>query len=111
MKVAYIAHPIGGDVEGNLAKIRGIVRKINLSTEDVVPFVPYYVDCCAMFDEVQEERTRGFKNNLHLLESGMVHELWLYGDRISPGMGIEIDCARKKGIPVISKSEKIVLHV
>lgn len=109
MKVAYIAHPIGGDVEGNLAKIRKIVREINLSDPDTVPFVPYYVDCVSMFDAVPEERERGFKNNLHLLRSGLVHEIWLYGPRISAGMEIEIECAKECGIKIVSKSKDIVL--
>jgi hypothetical protein len=30
MTIAYIAHPISGDVEANLADICRIVRKINL---------------------------------------------------------------------------------
>jgi hypothetical protein len=38
MKVAYIAHPIKGDVESNLAEIRDIVRNINLNQPDVVPW-------------------------------------------------------------------------
>lgn len=109
MKVVYVAHPVGGDVKGNLAKIRRIVREINLKDETVVPFVPYYVDCVSMFDAVPEERARGFKNNKQLLQSGMVHELWLYGDRISPGMATEIEWAKEKGIPIKSKSKDIIL--
>lgn len=109
MKVCYIAHPVGGDVEGNLAKIRRIVREINLKHEDVVPFVPYYVDCVSMFDAIPEERARGFANNKTLLQSGMVHELWLYGDRISAGMEIEIGWAKEKGIKIVSKSKDIIL--
>lgn len=30
MKVVYIAHPIGGNIQENLEKIKQIVRQINL---------------------------------------------------------------------------------
>src|SRR5574343_1319010 len=95
MTIAYIAHPVGGNVEENLAEICKIVRKINLEYNDVVPFVPYYSDVVSMNDHVPEERARGIKNNHTILNSGMVHELWLYGQRISTGMEGEIKIARK----------------
>lgn len=40
MKTAYIAHPVSGDVKGNVEKIIAIVRHINLTEPDIVPFVP-----------------------------------------------------------------------
>lgn len=61
MKIAYIAHPVGGDVENNLTLIREIVLKINLEEEDVVPFVPYYSDVVSMDDSNPEQRARGLK--------------------------------------------------
>lgn len=91
-------------MENNLAKIRGIVRHINLTEDDVVPFVPYYVDIVCMDDSIPEERSRGIKNDTHILKSGMVDELWLFGDRISHGMKDEIDLARARGIRILSKS-------
>ena len=35
MKVVYIAHPISGDIQGNLEKIRQIARIINLTEPDI----------------------------------------------------------------------------
>ncbi len=61
MRIAYIAHPIGGDVKNNLASIRKIVREINLFEADTVPFVPYYADVVSMDDNVKSERERGLK--------------------------------------------------
>jgi hypothetical protein len=40
MKIVYIAHPISGDIKGNLEKIRLIVRGLNLENIDIVPFAP-----------------------------------------------------------------------
>jgi hypothetical protein len=100
MKVAYIAHPISGDPQGNHEKIIRIVRSINILEPDVVPFAPYLVDCLALDDNVPEERERGIKNDIALFKKGFIDEVRLYGDRISTGMRHEIDLALKLGIEV-----------
>jgi len=103
MKIVYIAHPISGDIEGNLADIRRIVRKINMAHKDVVPFVPYYADIVSLDDTVPEERERGIANDTAVLRSGCVNEVWLTGNRISTGMQAEKQLAELLQIPVISK--------
>lgn len=101
MKICYVAHPIGGDIEKNLADLRRIVRKINIERPDVVPFVPYYADVVSLDDDVPEERARGIQNDIAVLRSGIVQELWLAGERISAGMAAERELAMELGIPVI----------
>lgn len=101
MKIVYIAHPIGGDVKGNVRKILAIVKKINLNMPDVVPFAPYIADVLAMDDDIKEQRERGIKNDKEILMSGIVKELWLYGRKISGGMEDEIETAFDYNIPVI----------
>lgn len=105
MKIVYIAHPLSGDIPGNLEKVKNIIRQINLTESDIVPFAHYFVDCHALDDTIPEERERGIKNDIALMKAGFINELWLYGDRISAGMGHEIALALKLGITVISKSE------
>ena len=110
MKIVYIAHPIGGDVENNLKSIREIVREINLKEPEIVPFVPYYADVVSMDDSIEEERDRGIKNDLAILKKpGMVDELRLYGPRISLGMLQEIKVALNMGIPIVATSRKMEL--
>ena len=101
MKIAYIAHPVSGDVQGNISKIIAIVRQINLSEPDVVPFAPYIADLLALDDSVEVERERGIKNDVHPLGAGFVTELRLYGGRVSKGMQHEKELAESLGIPVI----------
>jgi hypothetical protein len=101
MKIAYICHPVAGDVSGNIQKILKIVRDINLSKPDVVPFVPYMADLLAMDDNKAAERERSIDNGKAILASGMVNELWVYGRRISAGMEAEIGIAAENCIPVI----------
>lgn len=107
MKIVYIAHPISGDIEANLADLRRIVRKINLKYPHIVPFVPYYADIVSLDDNVPAERERGIQNDIAVLRSGIVKELWLTGDKISKGMMAEKMLAEELGIPVIDCIGKI----
>ena len=105
MKVVYIAHPIGGDVEGNLQRVAKICRDINLNEEDAIPFAPYYSDCIALDDSIKKERERGIKNSVSLFHTGIIDELRLYGDRLSSGMRVEVDLAIVQGIRIIPMTE------
>ena len=100
MKIVYIAHPISGDIEGNLAKIRAIVRHINLTHPDVIPFVPYYADVVSMDDNNREERARGIKNDQEFFKRRIFDELWVFG-HISEGVAAEIKLAKENRIPVL----------
>jgi len=100
MKIVYICHPIAGDVKGNIKKIVKIIRDINLSHTDMVPFAPYLGDVLALNDNNPQERIRGMRNCIAVLQSGMVAELWLYGPTISSGMEIEVRQAIENGILV-----------
>ena len=108
MKIAYIVHPIAGDQKTNLELISHIVRKINLTEPEVVPFVPYYADCVAMNDAIQSERERGIKNNYEILNRMFVNELWVYGNRISAVMKAEIVWAIDNKIPVEIKDARLL---
>lgn len=100
-KIVYIAHPLSGDIYGNISKILKIVRDINIKEINVVPFVPYLADILALNDAKTEERNRGISNNLAYFQSGIVQELRVYGDFISKGVAEEIAISRKMNIPVI----------
>lgn len=103
MKIAYIAHAIGGNVEENLEDLRRILRKINLEHPDVVPFCPYYSDIVSLDDNIPEERERGIKNGIAIISKSFIDEIWLTGSRISNGMKQEQELAELLSIPVIYK--------
>ena len=105
MRIAYIAHPLSGDYSRNLDEIRDIVRKINLDEPDVVPFVPYYVDCFALNDKVPEERERAIKNSIDLMKLEFIDEVRLYGDHVSKGMRREIWEALDLNIRIVPMTE------
>jgi hypothetical protein len=99
-EIVYIAHPISGDIKGNLEKIKQIIRDINLTEANVVPFAHYWVDCHALDDDNPQERERGIKNDIALMKADFITQLWLYGPRISKGMLAEVKLAEELGIPV-----------
>ena len=111
MKIAYIAHPISGDIKGNLKRIELIGRQINLEEPEVVPFAHYFFDCYALDDDIPEERERGIKNDIALMRKGFIDEVRLYGDRISTGMSHEVDLAIELGIKVVAMTEATKLEL
>jgi len=101
MKIVYIAHCISGNIEENLTDLRRIIRKVNIDgAPSIVPLAPYYADIVSLNDDVPEERERGIRNDIAVLKSGLITELWLTGPRISKGMQAEINLAEQLGIPV-----------
>ena len=111
MKICYIAHPIGAatelEIRANLEDLRRIIRFINQMLPDVTPFCPYYADVVSMDDNVTAERHRGIKNNRAILQSGIVHELWMTGSEISSGMIAEGELAIEMGIKIIDLTNQI----
>lgn len=107
MKIVYISHPIGGDVPGNLEKIRRIIRDLNLSYPEMVPFAPYYSDVVSLDDAIPDQRERGLRNDIALIERGFIDEMWLFGPTISAGMRLEMIAAWNTKIPVIATHDKL----
>lgn len=103
VKTVFVAHPISGDVKGNMKKVLKICAKIH--TRNVVPVAPYLIALQYLNDHVVEDRALGIIANHECFYRGFVDELWLYGDYISAGMIEEIKLAREVGIPVIAKTE------
>jgi len=101
-KIVYIAHPIAGDLERNLERIRVIVKMVNHIYTDIVPFVPYYADVVSLDDNDPGDRARGIANSREIFLRGVIDEVWLFGDEVSPGMRAETELAKELGIPVFS---------
>lgn len=106
MKLVFISHPIGGDIEANLADLRRIIRIIAIEGK-VQPFVPYYADVVSLDDNVPSERALGMKHNKLFFDRFIIDEMWLTGPRISKGMEQEIIWAKDNGIVIIDKIGKI----
>ena len=98
----FIAHPISGDVRGNMERVLRICQKVH--TEHIIPVAPSLVSLQYLDDTVIEDRNLGIDANLECFHRRFVDELWLFGDHISAGMWQEIALAREVGIPVVAKT-------
>ena len=96
----YIASPLSGDVKRNLQFARQACRYA--ISEEMTPFCPHLLYTQMLDDSDPEERQLGIDMGNRMLR--LCDELWLCGDRISPGMAGEKEMAERLGIPVRSVS-------
>lgn len=100
-RLMFLAHPVGGDVPGNLARARRWLAYLFAAYREIVVVAPWITDLGAipLDDAVAEERERGIQRNLVTLQrcDGII----LCGGRISSGMQRELDAARLLNLDVI----------
>lgn len=99
MKIVYMAHPVRGDVSGNLAAARRWVKWIEDNNHDIAVVANWIIECEIYDDGNVEERARGIERNLAVIER--CDEVWLVGERISEGMAAELDFAKSRGIRTV----------
>ena len=95
MKV-FICSPFSGDTEVNICNARMYARKVALLGH--LPFAPHLLFPQFLDDGIPEERQLGLR--LGLLQMAECDELWVFGHEISAGMSVEIEKAKKTGIPI-----------
>ena len=89
MKKVYICSPLGGNVEENLRKVRRYTQYALLcGTAPVVPH--FYAEC--LDDNIPQERQIGMAAGQSLL--WLCDELWLFGEKITEGMAVELQYCR-----------------
>lgn len=99
----YIAHPIGDDVEANLRKVERLALEVMLSIR-YAPVVPYLTALRCLDDAKPEHRTLGIEMNRDYFRRHFIDEVWLCG-AVTEGVGIELQWAKRYGIPVIDKRD------
>ncbi len=105
--IVYIASPLSGDVEQNLDFARQACRCA--IAQGATPFAPHLLYTQMLDDGDPEERQLGIDMGNQML--GLCQELWLCGDRISPGMAGERDLAAAMNIPVRKISAEEIQQV
>lgn len=103
MKVIYMAHPLGAgeDRARNRANAARWVAWIAASFGHAV--IADWIILSGEWDESAENRARGLAIDLALVERA--DEVWLVGGRVSPGMQMEADEARRLGKTVVDLAE------
>jgi hypothetical protein len=93
--LVYIAHPLSGDWEANIAQARRWVAAAFRA--GFYPVAPYLM-CVDVLHE-PEDRALGLEYDLAFLE--MVDALWLCGPRVSEGMAAEAARAAEIGVKTL----------
>jgi len=110
VKIVYILHPVAGDVDANLARIRAIVKKINTEPQyaGIVPIVPYYVDFVTLNDQNATEKERHRLNVQYILKRQInIREVWLFGDKITDDVRETLLAAFASRIKVIAQNPNL----
>ncbi len=109
-KLILALHPL----TGNFAKQCEKIMKISLEeSSDRVIVYPAYVVNSMMLDMVSDpsqkkiQLNRGFKAIMRMILLKVYHEIWIYGDSLSPGMQYIIIFARLLRIPIKLKNKKL----
>lgn len=84
-KKVYICAPLGGDVEGNIERVKEYARYALKC--GAAPVVPHFYALC-LNDNIPEERELGRSAGMSLL--WFCDELWIFGDEVTEGMAAEI---------------------
>ena len=94
--VVYICSPLSGDTASNLELARRYCRYAVDS--GYIPIAPHLLFPQFMDDNDKKERNLAMFMDIVLLTK--CAELWVFGDRISNGMSIEIEQAKRKDKPI-----------
>lgn len=91
--IVYICSPLSGDFENNQANARRYCR--HAVDSGCIPIAPHLFFPQFMDDSSEKECNLALFMDTVLLTK--CAELWVFGDRVSHGMSIEIEKAKRKG--------------
>jgi hypothetical protein len=106
MKFICVASPYAGDVKKNIAFAKQACRYV--MEQGHAFFAPHLLYPQLLDDANPQERQSGIDMGLAILSR--CDELWVCGDRISPGMAQEIEQAKTLGIPIQYVSAEQILN-
>lgn len=106
MKKVYICAPLGGDVEGNIEKVKRYTEyALKCGT---APVVPHFYALC-LDDNKPKERLIGMAAGLSLL--WFCDEMWIFGDTVTKGMDEEIRFCKNLNIRMRNIPEKEINEI
>ena len=94
--LVYVCSPFSGDVEVNIENARRYSRFAVDS--GCIPITPHLFFPQFMRDDDPKERNLAIFMDIVLLTK--CAELWVFGERISTGMSLEIEKAKRRGMPI-----------
>lgn len=98
-QLVYIAHPVRGDVQANIARVLRWYRWLTITQPGPVYCIPWLPDVLVFDDAKEVERAAGMARNLvHLQRCDAIA---LVGGVLSSGMRAERDEMLRLGRPVV----------
>lgn len=95
-KIVFICSPFAGDIELNIERARRYGRFA--ISKNTVPFIPHLLYPQLLDERDHEERNLGISMGIRMLS--LCQELWVFGERISSGMAVEIAKGKSLGLPI-----------
>ena len=106
MKRVYVCAPLGGDIEGNLEKVRTYTAyALRCGT---APVVPHFYALC-LDDNDPKDREVGLAAGMSLL--WLCDEVWVFGDTVTDGMRAELKFSKNLNIRTRHITEKEIQNV
>lgn len=101
--IVYICSPYSGDVDINIENARRYCRFAVL--ENYIPIAPHLLFTQFLNDNDTKERELGlFFGNVLM---GYCSEVWVFGEKVSKGMGAEIERAKRKNFKIRYFSDEL----
>jgi hypothetical protein len=101
-KLIFVCSPYRGDMKINAIKAREYCRYV--IGEGYTPIAPHLLYPQFLDDSKPDERDQGIQAGLEILKR--CDEIWIFGQRITPGMMTEIEAAGKLKLPVFTVTVK-----
>ncbi|MDB5188064.1 MAG: hypothetical protein JWO50_584 [Candidatus Kaiserbacteria bacterium] len=108
MKFVFIAHPMSGDIEGNMQKVVAICRSIH--SEEIIPVFPSALTRRYL---TPDPRDRALAQTMieEYFRRRIIDEVWLYGTDLTDGMKREVRFAVTYNIPVVAQTPQMQLSL
>lgn len=90
--LVYICSPFAGDVDFNISRARGYSRFA--IAQNAIPLAPHLLFPQFLDDADKQQRDLGIFMGLVLMSK--CQEFWCFGSKISKGMAIELEKAKKR---------------
>lgn len=96
VRLVLICSPYSGDIEGNKARAQRYCRFAY--TQGAVPIAPHLHNPQFLDENIAEERQTGIQLGIELLRRA--DEIWVFGNRLSEGMEVELRAAQRLKVQV-----------
>jgi len=96
MQLVFICSPFSGDIKRNTKKAAGYCRFAY--SKGFVPYAPHLHNPNFLFEDIPEEREAGIALGIEILKR--CNQLWLFGDKLTGGMRLELEAAQQMKIQV-----------